>query len=473
MSKKILGKAVSFFMLWVAVSAFAIDHLGTTIDRILATYAADVSYGILVKSLDTGTILYQKNADRYLMPASTLKVFTAISSLTYLGPDYQFDTKITTQNPQLVNGVLHGDVYFQFDGDPTLTKQNLEQMVSDLAAQGIRSIQGNIYLDDYVFDQDPYGRGWMWDELNSCYAAPTYGIALNKNCLWLQVRPTVNGQPPIATMLNEQPYSVTIKNYTLTKAASSYCPLQLHVNDDNEYFLSGCVNPKFGVSNFHVAIKNTRLYTRNLINFLLAKYQIKTIGKIAFKVSEPNSFVLVSHKSLPLSQLVHVMLKHSDNQIADALYKKTAFYYFNKTASWIDGTKAIHQILTKYAHVNLAKARIYDGAGLSRYNLVSPSQMLTVLSYAYRDPKINQVFINALPKSGLDGSLHWRMGQNGMLGKVRAKTGTMTGVSGLAGYLETASHKNLSFVILFNAFPDSHHKYEQLENLICSQLYRL
>jgi serine-type D-Ala-D-Ala carboxypeptidase/endopeptidase (penicillin-binding protein 4) len=450
------------------------NSLRQAADKVVADWGKNADLGVAVMSLDNGEILYQHNADRYFEPASTQKILTAAAALLYLGPDYKFVTSINVKQKNIQNGTLISDVYFKFDGDPTLTRQNLEQLIATLTSLGIKRIQGNIYIDDYVFDQNRYGPGWMWDELDTCYAAPTHGIIINRNCFGVGIKATRNGQN--ARVIDGDDYKFTpIISNVITKPydRSLSCPIEVNSTDNNEYYFSGCLSPNAGAQGFELAVKNIRLYAQDNIQYLLGKYNIEFTGKIIFGQADKNSVVLALHESQPLSDLVKTMLKKSDNQIADSLFKKIAYYYYGTSATWQNGRRAINAILSSRAHVNLAQAKIVDGSGLSRYNLITPKQMLQVLAAVYHNSDINGPFFVALPIGGVDGTLHWRMVDTPAQGRVHAKTGTMTGISNLAGYVQTVNNKHLAFVIMFNTFPGNPHNYTQLEDRVCKFLVKL
>lgn len=441
-------------------------------DKVIAEWGKDADLGVVIESLDTGAILYEHNADRYFQPASTQKILTAAAALFYLGPDYRFISMITAKKKIIKNGTLYSDVYFKFDGDPTFTRQDLDRMVADLAQLGISNIQGNVYIDDSVFDQKRYGPGWMWDELDTCYAAPTHGIIINKNCFNLSVEPGKKDQSARVATYGSDQLTTAISNVTTKSHAK--CDINIDATDNNEYYVSGCLAPNSGTQSFELAVKNIRLYAQDYIQLMLTQHHINYTGKIIFAEEGKTGAILVSHQSQPLSVLVNSMLKHSDNQIADSLFKKVAYYYYDgASATWGNGSRALSGILSSKANVKFAQAKIADGSGLSRYNLITPKQMLKVLAAVYRDDAINKPFYTALPVSGVDGTLRGRMTDLPARGRVHAKTGTMTGISNLAGYVQTVDNKNFAFVIMFNTFPDSTRKYTQLEDKICKFLVKL
>ena len=157
--------------------------------------------------------------------------------------------------------------------------------------------------------------------------------------------------------------------------------------------------------------------------------------------------------------------------IADSLLKRIGAYYFHAPGAWKNGSKAIQQILTKEAGITFQKNTIVDGAGLSRYNFLTPSQLSQVLYYSYRNQKIVDHFFEALPIAGKDGTLAYRMKSflNPQI-DIRGKTGTMAGISTLSGYITTADHRRLSYVIMVNDYTGKHRPYRHVEDQICELL---
>ncbi len=164
-----------------AVAKNPYKQLQLQIEKILDKTNHNGNAGIVVASLDNKQILYQKNSKRFFVPASILKLFTAVTALQYLGPDYQFNTTILARNKNIKKGVLKSNLYIRFSGDPSLLRKDLVLMLKTLRKKGIRTIKGNVYIDDNIYDQDQYGPGWMWDELEMCYASPINAIKMNDN----------------------------------------------------------------------------------------------------------------------------------------------------------------------------------------------------------------------------------------------------------------------------------------------------
>lgn len=446
-------------------------ELTAAIDRIIAKYGPGVNVGVLVQSINSDKIIYQRNSTQLFSPASTLKVFTASAALTALGSNYTFKTRLFA-TPKSINtqGELNSNLYFYFDGDPTLTRGNLNGMVGVLAQLGVHTINGDIYLDDTVFDHAEFGPGWMWDERNFCYAAPVSALNIDHNCFPLAISATQVGQPLNITRYKGYGF-LELANNTLTVSAanSPYQPLTIVGNADNSYTINGTLRAGTKALSFPLAVSSMRPYAQGVLTELLQQNHIHLSGTIKFGKIPTNVQLeaLAGHDSAPLSSIVKFMLKKSDNLFADAIYKKLGAFYFDTAGNWANSAKAMAAIL-HYANIDFTKLKIVDGCGLSRHNLVSPQALVSLLNHTYRNNAIRDTFVLALPAAGIDGHLQGRM--IAAKNRVHAKTGNMKSITALAGYIYTNNNQVLSFAIIVNDFVEHVSKYHKLEDEICMLL---
>ena len=452
--------------------------LSRRIDHLLTPFQKYANLGIIIQSMHNGKIIYKKNADHFFVPASMLKLFTATASLLYFGPDFHFSTILFAEKKPDALGLIRGNLLLHFDADPTLTQDDLEALIIHLKKNNVSEITGNLYLDNTQFDQVFYGPGWMWDELNLCYAAPLSSIIIDKNCFYFYLAPGADVGVPAELVGLQSGQLISVMSTVLTQKTSKKCKLYLEASNRNSYYLQGCVKLNSQPKEMSLAIKNVDLYAKSLVKSLLNKYGIKLHGRVILgKPDQVPSKSLVTHYSLPLSFVLSDMLKNSDNMIADALYKKLATSYYHKPATWADGKRAIRAVLADKANIDFEHMSVVDGAGLSRYNLVTPRQLSKLLYYIYHTPDVAKFILPALPKAGIDGTLEKRMTNIAKLKDhdilVRAKTGSMTGVSGLAGYVKTKEGTVLSFVISINGFLKHDKKYQHLEDNLVMMLLKL
>lgn len=443
------------------------------IDQILSR-SGNLSIGVLVKSADTGAILYERNATQNFTPASTLKLMTAATALTYLGPNYIFKTQFLTDAKESQNTILNGNLYIKFTGDPELTVADLDAMIAALERQGVHQVTGNLIIDDTDMDRENMAPGWLPDEQIVCYAAPSNAIIINRNCFGFNIVSGVKNGDPVQVKMDPNLANISVNSQAITNSARNACGLELKPSGNNTgtnaYLLTGCMRPRKTIG-AGAALNDTRATGTSVVKYLLQQYCILVNGQILYTKTPNNLRVLVNHDSRPVSALVTRMLKKSDNLIAGSLFKKVGGIYFNTAGSWRNGVQAEHGILAPKTGIDFSKVNIFDGSGLSRLDAVSPEMFGKLLYYTFRMP-FNDVFFQALPISGIDGTLKGRLG-GVTLGKIHAKTGTMDGTSGLAGYIKTLNHQNLIFAILINnpAGPKgSQGNFHYIEDRICTFL---
>jgi D-alanyl-D-alanine carboxypeptidase/D-alanyl-D-alanine-endopeptidase (penicillin-binding protein 4) len=430
--------------------------------------SADI--GVIVKSMNYGDILYSKNVHIPLTPASTLKVLTAEAALVYLKPDYRFTTQLLTDGKTIKNGILQGNLYVVLSGDPSLTYNELVDLMLTLRTQQIEAVTGNVYIDHTAYDQIFYGPDWDYKDKVYCYAAPISASIINHNCLPLKVSPSnMPGQIAKIETFPKYFYPI-IKNYVTTAPKHTRCGVRLSNDLSAGLEIEGCLTKGREAIGLSYVVTDIFEYNRALFRTVLSQLGVRVDGQVTFGSAPSNPAMIGYHSSKPLADLVNEMLKKSDNIIAGALFKKVGQIYTRKQGSWENGSYAVSQILSRAAGVNISGLRVLDGSGLSPSNQVTPSQLMQVLSFAYRHTATSDAFWDALPIAGVDGTLKHRLGN--LARKVRAKTGTISGVVSLAGYVTTSDKEMLAFVIMVNGNKGMMWKYRDLEDKIVTALSR-
>ena len=466
------NKSFIFFayLLFACVPAQA-QQLDAGINHILAQITDPVMVSMKVQSMNDGHVLFEKHSNQAFTPASNFKLFTAVAALLYLGPDYKYATELSTDSPPHSSN-LDGNLFLKFSGDVDLTASDLDAMFAVLHQQGVQKISGNLYLDDSAFDNKYYGKGWMWDDLNICYAGPVSALVVNRNCLEYNLLPAAQagGKAQLQSLSNNnyEASFVKLENAVKTQAMADSCPLNLDVSTEHVIKLTGCISPQQSPLPLAIAVADPYWYARNLLQIVLAKNQLQLQGEIIKGPSPVSAHLIVTHYSRPLNALVKQMLKKSDNLIANTLLKSLGAKYFNQQGNWDNGVTALRAILMEKAHINLDKAVFVDGDGQSHYDLVTANQLAELLNFAYHDPHISQDFLASLPIAGVDGTLTNRMRNTNI--SVRAKTGSMAGVSSLSGFVESPNNQVWSFVILTNNHVGPDASVIQLEDRICKFL---
>lgn len=445
------------------------SKLTQTINAIIAGHEGNADIAVYVKSMKYGDILYVRHILHPLTPASTLKVLTAEAALLYLGPKYRFSTQLLTDAKKVSNGILQGNLFVVLSGDPTLTYNDVVALLLTLKRLQIYAISGNVYLDNTAYDQRFYGPGWNQKDKQNCYGAPISASIINHNCLAFKVTPSKQRGHTAQIFRSPQTFYPSIQNSVVTKShRTRACSLRLSILSNNRIQLAGCLGRGRNPYGFSYVVTDIPQYNRALFKGLLNKLGINVYGQVTFG-SAPNHISFIGqHTSEPLHVLVSEMLKKSDNVIAGAIFKKIGQLYTRQPGSWENGSLAVAQILMKYAKLSTTGLRILDGSGLSPNNLLTPAQMMQVLDFAYHHYPTSYEFVSALPIAGVDGTLKHRM--SNIARKVRAKTGTISGVISLAGYAVTDNKEPLAFVIMINGSKLLAWHYRELEDQIATAL---
>ena len=421
------------------------------------------SWGVQVQSLDTGKILFSENPEKRLIPASNLKLLTAVAAVEDLGPDFRFTTRIWTDG-RIEDGTLEGNLIIQGGADPTLGARfyspDPERMEEgdpvgvfrkwreNLRKLGIQRIRGRLLADDSLLAAEGPGRGWSWDDLVYGYGAVPSGLQYNEGVALVRVSPTVTGAP--AHLLWRPPTPlIRLRNRTRTGPRQE---LELKWPSlGEEIVLEGAVDPSQDPVWLSVAVRDpVRYFTGTFAEFLRASH-LELMGHREGEHGHghpgESRTELFSHDSPPLSQVLRVFLKISQNLYGETLVRMLDPSSRGKRGA--AGLMRMESILEHRIGLDPDSFLLADGSGLSRHNLISAGAMLRLLEYVHRQ-SYGSAFRQWLPVAGTDGTLRRRMIGPGLKGRVQAKTGSMEGVRALSGFLETLHGETLVFAMLVN-----------------------
>ncbi len=446
------------------------QNLIARLNRITAEAGTSADVGIQIKSMHSGDLLYSKNAHDLFVPASIMKIVTAEAALLYLGPDYTFQTRLLTDATHISNGIIKGNVYLVHSGDPSLTYADLTDLLVALKSQNIRGISGNVYIDTTAYDQSNIGPGWGAHDQQYCYAAPINASIINHNCLSFKIAPAKVAGHRANVVANPNYYYSGIENSVMTnrRGHTRSCYVQLSTTANNGIAISGCIPKGHYAWGASTVIGDIMGYNKSLLHWLFRRYGVQVNGDITAGSATADLSTIAIHHSKPLSMLVKEMLKKSDNIIAGSLFKKMGELYSKQPGSWQNGSVAVKGVLAQRAEVDPYQMVILDGSGLSPDNRIKPAQMMTVLNFAYHHAPTSYPFISALPIAGVDGTLKHRL--YNVARRVRAKTGTISGVVSLAGYAMNKDKEALAFVIIVNGRHGNIWKYRKMEDEIVTAL---
>ena len=427
--------------------------------------------GVVIQDVTTGKILYQRNAHQNFVPASNEKLYSAATALMVLGPHYRFQTPLYTDAKEVHPGTLMGNLYLQFSGDPTLKSTDLEHLIQEIKKLSIHAIAGNVILLPANYTLQGYGPGWSERDRELAYGAPVSPTIIDENKILVRAS-VLNHSNRASVQVFDPSKTVHVTNNVRTVYNRRLGAVRFELNWQNDLNASGYITPRYAAGEA-LALKNPMNYAQGVVIEALKKEGISFKGKV-MTGARPKTFkLLATHTSAPLSEILTLTLKTSNNLYANSLFLKAAEVYLNGQASWQNAGFTVKKVLSQYAGLDLNQAVFMDGSGLSRDNRVTPWQTVHLLRSIHQQFPIRYEFITALPIAGKDGTLKRRMPSLARDSRVRAKTGTMQGVVSLAGYLTTANNHTLVFAFMFNAIPKRAFyswKYRALEDRLCEYL---
>jgi serine-type D-Ala-D-Ala carboxypeptidase/endopeptidase (penicillin-binding protein 4) len=433
------------------------DTLGKDLDAILADPGlTNADVGLVVRTLD-GETLYTRGSERRQQPASNAKLVTSAVALEVLGPDYRFDTTAAAGGA-VSGGVLDGDLYLRGTGDPTMLAKDYDALAAEIAAAGVTTVTGGLVADDTWFDGVRLGSGWAWDDEPYYYSAQTSALTVapdtdyDAGSIIVNVAPGAEGEPAVVTTDPPTDY-VTVRNTAVTGAAGSEAAVTVdRVHGGNTITVSGSVPAGGTPAKEWITVWEPTGYAAAVFRSALGAHGVTVTGPTTTGATPPEATRLAAHQSMPLVELQVPFLKLSNNMHAETLMKAMG----RKTAdegSWSAGAEAVAATLPDLG-VDPAAVSLVDGSGLSRMDQIAPDQLASLLVSASGKPWFGQWY-EALPIAGkpdrlVGGTLRNRMRGTPAEGKVHAKTGSLTGVSSLSGYVDSASGERLVFSMVTN-----------------------
>lgn len=420
---------------------------------------AHAHWGAKITSLKSGEVWYEHNAQRMFNPASNQKVLSGAVALTKLGADFRYETTLAT-NGSVVNGVLNGDLVVIGTGDPSLyidfienPREVLLKWANVLKQQGIRSITGNIIGDDNAWEDEFFGAGWAFDDFEYAYSTEINALQFNGGYVNLKITPpaSLSGKAKVEMKFPTQ--YVAIEN-NLQTISSGQNDTQIRRSYPlNTIKISGNIVQGGNVINQTMSVSNQTLFFVTVLKEALQEVGISVQGSPKDCDDLPNWqtnaawTTLHVHQSPLFSEILAVMEKDSQNLFAET-FVRTIGAKVKGFGSFQNGRTVLQETLQEWG-IPSDRYQFYDGSGLSRQDYVSPNVLSSILIHMRQSPQW-QVWYDSLPIAGKDGTLKNRMKNTKAQNNVRAKTGTISNVRGLSGYVTTASGEELVFSFLVN-----------------------
>jgi serine-type D-Ala-D-Ala carboxypeptidase/endopeptidase (penicillin-binding protein 4) len=437
-------------------------QLAADLDRIFgAAVMSQAQWGVEVKSLDTGRVLYELNPRKLMMPASNMKIVTLAAAAQTLGWDYRFTTTLETAAP-IENGTLAGDLIVRGTGDPTINSRDaratrvFDDWALALRGLGITRIDGNIVGDDNAFDDEGLGAGWAWDYLQYGYAAPVGALQYNEDVATLTIAAgATEGAPANVTLAPGA--GLRVINHAYTGVAKSQVTVDYARRLDAPVLeITGSIPSDAAPLTRTVAVVNPTLFFAQSLKDALAARGIGVTGDAAdadeqVTIAAPDTRrQLVQTQSPPLRDIATTMMKVSQNVYAETLLKAASAAH-GGLGTVAGGTLATRAVLDAWG-IPAATYIQVDGSGLSRYDYVTADMLVTILEHEYRDPASRDAFVATLPIAGKDGTLRLRLKSTRAEDNAEAKTGSIANVRTLSGFVRTRDGETLVFSMLANSF---------------------
>jgi D-alanyl-D-alanine carboxypeptidase/D-alanyl-D-alanine-endopeptidase (penicillin-binding protein 4) len=364
-----------------------------------------------------------------------------------------------------IDSLTEPKIIIRGSGDPLLTTNDLDSMASFLAQHLPSKTSWNLIGDATLFDDVPWGKGWMWDDEPDPDAVFISALSVNKNCIGIRVEPGLSTNQPVSVATVPRTSFVTIHNEGVTTEARSDSLFISRTSRDGENLISvgGTISILDSVHIEELSIRNPEEFFLNLLAERLTNQGMVVVTKGLAKVGELGQPSMVL--SRPLRDVIISLNKESDNLCAEVLLKTLGGEMMGTPGTSENGALALSRFLAQIG-IDTSDVVIADGSGVSRYNLTTSSAIVEVLKAMYAEPWHFDLFYDSLPIAGVDGTLLERMKGTTAEGNLRAKTGTLSGVSSLSGYVRTADNELLAFSIVMENFPSGAKDYREVQDKI-------
>lgn len=410
--------------------------------------------GVVVATLASqakqSEVLVNLDGDRYFIPASNAKLLTTAAALQTLGANYRIRTELVAQQLPNAEGEVGGGLGVVGRGDPSFTSDTLKLLVQQLVGKGVKRIRGGIYALPQLRGSG-LGMGWEWQDLQEAYGAIASSLTINSNSLDWTIRSGSQVGQPVKFSWDQPELALgwTIENRAVTTAAQGNYALQVERSlSARHLIITGEMpqnaEPELGAS----AIPDPEAYFLDLARMELMRQGIavEQKQKSATDTSLSRMVTLASVDSPPLAELVKTMNKDSNNLYAELLLRLLGTPHTPLTTPSDQlGIQTITKFLAKTG-ITSDRLLIADGSGLSRHNLITPMVIVKLLQFMAN----NSVFRDSLAIAGVDGTLANRFQNPLTQGNLIAKTGTISGVAALSGYVIPANYAQLAFSIMIN-----------------------
>ena len=449
-----MNKFLKLFILTITMSFLTAQIAGAKdFDNIIKKSQLDetATISVSVKNAKTGKVLYEYNQNKYLHPASALKLFTMAAAYDQLGGDYQYRTQLFKDK--------NNNIHLKLSGDPTLTTSDLTNLFKELKSKYKINVN-DVVIDPTVIDNSQWGTGWMWDDDTSKYLPKYSPFTINGNIINISLKPSKNNTFP--EIKNKSDYQITIVNMLKNGDKNNIRIVRQPWIQSDMVYLKGTIKTPLTVQ---LPVNQLERNFKTQLQSALKTAKISPKGTIKVAPMQEHTELILEHVSKPLDTIVSKVLKDSNNLYAEMIFKTSGAKFSDSQGTTAAGIDFFNNY---YKDINTkTKPVIADGSGASRNDLITADWMTEALNKIYKNNDFDG--FQKLMAKPVEGTLSDRLlniSQN-----VRAKTGTISGVSVLTGYVDAKSNNKYSFAILIQNYPDSSLDAKKLEDAIVNEIY--
>lgn len=401
--------------------------------------------GLAVFDLQSGTYELVHNENKMFTPASLSKIITASAVMSFLNPYHQFETLFTSEKPVDKNGVLKDHLYLKGGGDPGFVSENLWILVNNLTRSGLKKVEGSLIVDDHLFRKAQPHRSWLKSDRS--YSAPVSALSFNWNSVTVYVRPSLIKGSLAQVFIDPKNKYIQMINKGKTKGQKNKIKVKRKSNSEGDTIeVHGSIPLNSKELVIYKNITKPALWTGwNAMEFLKQR-GIAVEGQVVKGQSPFGSYILSSNKGPFVFRIVQDMMKFSSNFLADMLTMHLALFQGHRKDLWDQGLRQIHQYMEKQGVKDYS---FPSPSGLSRKNKLKPKDILKFLIQDY-DSAYSFEKLTGYPVANSPGTLQKRFQNLEKSSFIRAKTGWLSGVVGLAGYIKTQKGNTKAFVFIYN-----------------------
>ena len=427
------------------------ETLRRSVEQLLAQPPLSGAHvGVEVQSLDDGQVVLSKNAEDLLNPASNTKLITSAAALLRLGPEYRFSTDYLADRP-LHHGRV-GTLFVKGRGDPSVTTERLDGLVTDLWHRGVRTV-GDIVLDDTFFDREQFGPGWEQETSDKSWAAGVGALSLNHNSVAIYLTPSERAgqRARVEVDPDARDYFIIDSKVTTVRmnGRRKLRPRTLAEGERTRIVVEGRIPRGADPVVMFRRVGDPTFYYGQTLKMLLRQRGIRVSGRVRRGEVPASAVLLQTYDSPELAEVVRDMNKVSSNFIAEMLVKTLGAELKGSPGTWPKGLEVTADLL---AELGLPRGTyvLHNGSGLNDTNRFTARQMTTLLQAVWKRFPVASEFVASLGIAARDGTMRLRMEGTDAAGRLRAKTGTLERVTALSGYVQSLGGERFAFSVLVN-----------------------